>query len=253
MVLNAMAAWAFKNRPQKISTELEKLYAMSPQQYAFTQSEAAQIRAEQREREYNSPMAQMKRFAEAGLNPHLIYQQGSPGNVSSSAPKMDSPPGVLQTMLQGIQLGAQIANVSSQTSLRASQEGVNLLNQDKISAEVALAKQKLDYLSQVNPSLAGILKARNVIGDIEASVADEFLSKRATQEQDIRYNTLLEMFKRQDLLDADLKIKQSVLEGKSFTNDLLQIERDWLKNADFTAGQFWQQALQFIKLISLKK
>lgn len=33
--------------------------------------------------EYNSPQAQMQRFKEAGLNPMLIYQQGTPGNASS--------------------------------------------------------------------------------------------------------------------------------------------------------------------------
>lgn len=31
--------------------------------------------------EYNSPQSQMKRFQEAGLNPHLIYGQGNSGNA----------------------------------------------------------------------------------------------------------------------------------------------------------------------------
>lgn len=35
--------------------------------------------------EYNTPANQMKRFKEAGLNPYLIYSQGSSGNASSSA------------------------------------------------------------------------------------------------------------------------------------------------------------------------
>ena len=34
-----------------------------------------------RANEYNSPQAQMARFAEAGLNPHLIYGKGTPGNT----------------------------------------------------------------------------------------------------------------------------------------------------------------------------
>lgn len=33
--------------------------------------------------EYNSPAAQMQRFKDAGLNPHLIYGQGNPGNAGS--------------------------------------------------------------------------------------------------------------------------------------------------------------------------
>ncbi len=31
---------------------------------------------------YNSPQAQMARFGEAGLNPHLIYGKGTPGNTT---------------------------------------------------------------------------------------------------------------------------------------------------------------------------
>lgn len=34
--------------------------------------------------EYNSPKAQMERFKEAGLNPQLIYGQGTPGNASAT-------------------------------------------------------------------------------------------------------------------------------------------------------------------------
>lgn len=38
--------------------------------------------------EYNSPVMQMQRFKEAGLNPHLIYGQGNNGNTSMpSAPQ----------------------------------------------------------------------------------------------------------------------------------------------------------------------
>lgn len=35
--------------------------------------------------EYNTPAAQMQRFKEAGLNPNLVYTQGTPGNSSSPA------------------------------------------------------------------------------------------------------------------------------------------------------------------------
>jgi len=36
----------------------------------------------ERNNAYNSPQAQMQRYQEAGLNPHLIYGQGSNGNAS---------------------------------------------------------------------------------------------------------------------------------------------------------------------------
>lgn len=42
--------------------------------------------------EYNSPANQMMRFKEAGLNPHLIYGQGSSGNANG-APSYNTPQG----------------------------------------------------------------------------------------------------------------------------------------------------------------
>lgn len=46
-----------------------------------------------RQNEYNSPAKQMERFTSAGLNPHLIYGQGNPGNASPVPPsKMGSGP-----------------------------------------------------------------------------------------------------------------------------------------------------------------
>lgn len=35
---------------------------------------------------YNTPMAQMQRFKDAGLNPHLIYGQGNSGNAGAPPP-----------------------------------------------------------------------------------------------------------------------------------------------------------------------
>lgn len=37
----------------------------------------------QEQNEYNSPVNQMQRYAQAGLNPNLVYTQGNPGNQTS--------------------------------------------------------------------------------------------------------------------------------------------------------------------------
>lgn len=39
-----------------------------------------------RQNEYNSPLAQMSRLKDAGLNPHLVYGNGVTGNTSGQAP-----------------------------------------------------------------------------------------------------------------------------------------------------------------------
>ena len=40
--------------------------------------------------EYNTPLNQMKRYEQAGLNPNLIYSQGNPGN-QATIPKYEAP------------------------------------------------------------------------------------------------------------------------------------------------------------------
>lgn len=58
-----------------------------------------------RQNEYNSPKAQMARYQEAGLNPALMYSQGSAGNASgtltSATPSYQSPGGALAKGLSG--------------------------------------------------------------------------------------------------------------------------------------------------------
>jgi hypothetical protein len=44
-----------------------------------------------RENTYNTPYAQMQRFKDAGLNPHLIYGQGSAGNAGSVSASTPAP------------------------------------------------------------------------------------------------------------------------------------------------------------------
>lgn len=63
--------------------------------YAFNKKLAAQqnqynLDMWKMQADYNSPQAQMQRFKDAGLNPNLIYGQGSNGNMSS-APEMVTP------------------------------------------------------------------------------------------------------------------------------------------------------------------
>jgi len=93
-----------------------------------------------RTNKYNSPAEQMKRYQEAGLNPNLIYGQGTPGNASSTIspqapriekaqyglPKMD----VLNNYVDLRQKNAQIDNIEQATiQTKAKTEGQNLLNQ----------------------------------------------------------------------------------------------------------------------------
>lgn len=86
---------------------------------------------------YNTPLAQMQRFKDAGLNPNLIFGQGSNGNASSApeykAPNLQAYTGrtrdaqmlaqtsmlaldMQQKQLQNQNLEAQNANIEAQTA-----------------------------------------------------------------------------------------------------------------------------------------
>ena len=93
--------------------------------------------------EYNSPKEQMKRIAEAGLNPHLMYGQGTVGNAQQPAqpsqPKAAGPGNYqrhnFQNPMMGANpfgqyytfrnLGAQTNNVAEMTK-QAAQQTANL-------------------------------------------------------------------------------------------------------------------------------
>ena len=95
---------------------------------------------------YNSPAAQMQRFKAAGLNPDLMYQQGTPG--LSSAPAQGSnpiPKQPFQMQLDPLML-AQLKNIEADTNLKNSDanqkdaltEGINY---DNITKKAAAAYQ----------------------------------------------------------------------------------------------------------------
>lgn len=77
--------------------------------------------------EYNTPAAQMQRFKEAGLNPNLVYTQGTPGNSSSPAAASHanytlSPQKDFQTQLQNVAgIIEMITNLAGNVSSMVSQ------------------------------------------------------------------------------------------------------------------------------------
>lgn len=68
------------------------LYNAKVQKEINEQNHEWAVEAENRERLYNSPVAQMQRLKEAGLNPNLIYGSGaSTGNLNARTSTADAP------------------------------------------------------------------------------------------------------------------------------------------------------------------
>lgn len=110
--------------------------------------------------EYNSPEAQMARFKAAGLNPNLIYGQGSAGNASSF-PQYQPPQiryqyvaptygaaisSLLPTLMS---VGSWMQDMAlKRVQLRKAESGIDLTE-----AQTSRARQLIDFLASRNPQL----------------------------------------------------------------------------------------------------
>lgn len=95
---------------------------------------------------YNSPESQMQRYTDAGLNPNLIYGQGTPGNAQQAAPKYNVPspdprrePVQLSGAYQGYQsaqlVQAQTDNLRAQTKMTLQREISEIIRQHGLSSQ----------------------------------------------------------------------------------------------------------------------
>jgi len=117
--------------------------------------------------QYNNPSAQMARFADAGLNPNLIYGQGNSGN-SATMPKYNAPtvsydymPPNIGGVLSGYQdfkmKQAQIDNVKAQTENTRNRTLTEAARSVLVGTQGAQAQQNLEFGEYVKPYQAAIL------------------------------------------------------------------------------------------------
>lgn len=169
----------------------------------------------ERENAYNTPAEQIERLKQAGLNPNLLYGNGSAstGNASSSpsynAPMseinryngdygiQDAANGVSNAINQYVQtkLGqAQINNIQSNTALN---------NLRGISQQIANTSdsKKLKYLDELYMAQLNVLDSQSVNQFTQARLADEkAISER--QYRDVQYNILQEKFTQLEFLNS---------------------------------------------------
>lgn len=101
---------------------------------AIDRNNKAQIDLWNKTNEYNTPANQMKRFKDAGLNPHLIYGQGNSGNAGSapaSTPKsvdLTQFGSIVNTYLDLKQKDQQITNMQSENRGKEISNDINWFN-----------------------------------------------------------------------------------------------------------------------------
>lgn len=96
--------------------------------------------------EYNSPAAQMQRFKDAGLSPHLVYGQMSNGGVvrsTESKPWNPQTPDIATPVARSLETYLQGRVTSQQLSNMASQEDLNRANIRKAEAGILESNQRV--------------------------------------------------------------------------------------------------------------
>lgn len=189
------------------------------------------------QREYDSPKAQMKRYVEAGLNPHLIYgSSGSSGGVFPiSAGQMPSA-NVSAPSAQGPDFAGDF--------IAASQAQTQMHLQDAKTVESQMKTQSLSLQNEIsrtnpmlNPSVArAVSDSMEEVARLKSTEA--YLWQQSSYDEKGRSNIqrkveseLHGMFQKLDLNTSDLAIKNKILESKDFENAIKKVQADWLEDA----------------------
>lgn len=218
----------------------------------------ANRKATERQNEYNTPKNQMLRYQEAGLNPHLIYGQGSPGNQPQATPQADWQ----KVTGESIQL-------YNQTRLADAQVSAIDANVVKTQAQAALAQVQAQVLAKnplLNPaaynSIIDSLKATAEQKSADAAISQRqsnWFNQRTKSMSDGIYTNQFNGNKKMDaelalleqrfnLGQSDQQIKNQILTSKEFQNAILEVQKKFMLDADITP----QHILEFTKLLIMK-
>lgn len=198
--------------------------------------------------EYNSPASQMRRYQAAGLNPNLVYSQGTPGQQSES---LRAPQGTST-------IGSDAASTYTQSTLAQSQVQSREAQTTRTQVLTQIDKLKAEVISR-NPLLndeafTAIIDTLKDTADIKRSEAgirqnDKFYSDATRQLQANKIFKEVELLEQRFRLgEMDMKIKASILQSNEFKNAILDVQKKFL--ADEQIGP--QQILEFVKLLLTK-
>jgi len=180
-----------------------------------------------RQNEYNSPLAQMTRFKEAGLNPNLIYGQmsnspavrsSSPASYNPTPPQVDlsAPANMALNSYYDTQLKtAQIDLVKKQADATMYESLIKAATNDKLRAELPFVVKNIDA------ALSGQLLKNQAqyqenyemfpqkLQQIKSTINQTMASTNLTNEQKIKVSKEIDnLVKTGDILNFEKKLKE---------------------------------------------
>lgn len=146
----------------KYNAQVQKDINKENQQWALA--------AEERERAYNSPVAQMQRLKDAGLNPNLIYGSGaSTGTLNSRTTVQEAPQfkmsvlDHLRARREGQLQARQMDSMDIQNNYTAEQTEVAKANAEEARAKADIARHDADVIAQ-RPDMLSTESVGSAIG-----------------------------------------------------------------------------------------
>lgn len=186
-----------------------------------------------RNNEYNTPLAQMQRLKDAGLNPNLMYGQGTTGNSSAPASAEGRKP-TQYSYMEGLQFWQNMKMNDQARQLQKSQTELNHAQAAKVEAETANTHantQNTTETMQFNRESRPKILQKYDLENQSISLSNENLNKiNAKIEADInqiKANTQLTA-RQADVAKATLgkitiEAENAIKQGRSI--DLQQVEQ----------------------------
>lgn len=230
--------------------------------YAYSQN----LEQWNRQNAYNTPQAQMERYKEAGLNPNLIYSQGSNGNAASSPTY--NPPTLQPASRNAVDYGqvignsigqfnnlrlqqkeielkdAQINNINSQASYNAVREALGgtqiSLNNQLYGFRGSYNPLSLNYLSQrINNEVinANVLsqRAQNLAQEEQLLIANRRMLGLQYRKGSLEYKLAKQSYDDQLMqIRAQRVLTESRAFGEQLQNDVRKFHSDYVKNNGMT-------------------
>lgn len=175
-------------------------------------NEKAEIRAYNRDlkmmnyqNEYNSPAEQMKRLKAAGLNPHLVYDKGSTGNMGAQTPKYQAKERQFDT---GIDSQAVTNALSTHQAIKLSKA-----QEDKVKSETVATK-----VATANTAIANLQDSFNLSKNHKLEPYQLEIAKESARKSGIDADNALKLG---NIREEEVKSKQQETLNKKKTRSLI--------------------------------
>lgn len=219
----------------------------------------------QRENDYNSPTSQMARLRAAGLNPDLMYGQGSTGN-SAGSPEMTSgapsEPNDMSAMLSKRSFGQtmqQIIDKEQQRRMNEAQIEAIKANTNKTNSETqgqdinnAIQQIRLGNEAKFQDQTLKNMQAVEKMTDAQAQsyLQSVVESNRRIEKMGVEMESLRVAMDNVSF-EQEMKVREYILHSKE-VDSIIQANLASAKNSLASANLSNAQAMEITKLLLLK-